>query len=173
MSSATSGPTQPFITKLREVVEAEEAKRVRADSAVAEAERILHEALHAQRVATERHTAAVSTAEAAEAYAAGFAPTAAQATSKDDAQPDSPAAPADPPRAQERSLLQLITDVMNVGEVIPLTEIYERVRPLRPETSKGSTRGSLTHLCQRGIVESVGKALYRLQVIPADYRRHA
>ncbi|MER6503298.1 hypothetical protein ABT218_29065 [Streptomyces sp. NPDC001455] len=171
MSSATSGPAQPLIIKLREIADAEQAHRARADAAVTEAERVLYEARQAQRVAVERHSAAAATVEAAEAYAAGLGTGAAQAGP--DAEACGAAAPAEPPSAPSRSVGSLIVDVLELGQVTQLHVIYQGIRRLRPGTTNSSIRGSLTHLHQRGVVEIVSRGSYRLLKIPEDYQTHA
>ncbi|MFE4801175.1 hypothetical protein ACFRFL_40885 [Streptomyces sp. NPDC056708] len=90
-----------------------------------------------------------------------------------DAEAGGTAAPAEPPGPPSRSVGHLIVDVLELGQVTQLHVIYEGIRRLRPGTTNGSIRGSLTHLHLRGVVEIVSRGSYRLLRIPEDYQTHA
>ncbi|MER6421929.1 hypothetical protein [Streptomyces sp. NPDC001137] len=170
MSNATSTHAQPLITRLRELAEVERTRREAADLAVVEAERALQETQCAQRVAAERHAAVQATVEAAEAYARqqkqSASDTHSRAEQTEQAAAGKPASPSTP----GRSLKRLIVDALNMGEITPLTLIYERVREVRPDAAEKSIRGALANLHTRGTVEIVHRGAYRLVVIPEDYR---
>ncbi|MFF4630024.1 hypothetical protein [Streptomyces griseorubiginosus] len=170
MGNATSTPAQPLITRLRELADVERARREAADLAVAEAERVLQETQHLQRVAAERHAAVLATVEAAEAYVGQQTQDASDIGSRNEQTErlgaDTPATPSTP----GRSLKHLVVDALNVGEVTPLTLIYDRVREVRPDSTASAIRAALATLHKKETVEIVRRGAYRLLEIPEGYR---
>ncbi|MFD3565775.1 hypothetical protein [Streptomyces sp. NPDC058667] len=168
MSSAVGGHAQPLLAKLQDLADVEHARKEQTDVAVVQAERALADAREAQRVATERHSAATAAVTAAEDYFAKFD----AGASPDDVPADSGSTqtPSQPTAAPGRPVSHLILDVLELGRVTPLASIYEGVLRLRPGTSGGAIRGSLTKLHQSGAVEIVSRGVYRLLVIPEDYQ---
>ncbi|MFJ4870524.1 hypothetical protein [Streptomyces sp. NPDC088757] len=148
----------------------ERTRKEQSAAAVVQARQALADTLEADRVAAERHSAAEAVVTAAEDYFAGLG---ADVSSQDAPVDSEPSQAQTPPRsttAADRSVNHLILDVLEIGRITPLKEIYEGVRGLRPGTSGGAIRGSLTKLNQRGVVEIVSRGVYRLLVIPEDYR---
>jgi hypothetical protein len=168
LSSAVDAHAQPLLAKLQDLANVEHARKEQTDVAVVQAEQALADAREAQRVATERHSAATAAVTAAEHYFTGLD----AGASPDGVRADSgPAqAPSQPTTASGRPVTYLILDVLELGHVTPLKSIYEGVRRLRPGTSGGAIRGSLTKLHQSGAVEIVSRGVYRLLVIPEDYQ---
>lgn len=170
MANATSTSAQPLITRLRELADVERARHEAADLAVAEAERVLQETQHLQRVAAERHAAVLATVEAAEAYVGQQAQDASDIGSRDEQTEQPGADAADAPSAPGRSLKHLVVDALDIGEITPLTLIYERVREVRPDSTASAIRAALAALHKRETVEIVRRGAYRLLVIPEAYR---
>ncbi|WP_405894402.1 hypothetical protein OG272_20940 [Streptomyces sp. NBC_00104] len=170
MGNATSTPAQPLIARLRELADVERARREAADLAVTEAERVLQETQYIQRVAAERHAAVLATVEAAEAYAGqqaqGASDTVSHAEQTEQVATDRTASPS----ASGRSLKHLVVDALNVGEITPLTLIYERVREVRPDSTASAIRAALATLHKKETVEIVRRGAYRLLEIPEGYR---
>ncbi|MGQ4363562.1 hypothetical protein [Streptomyces sp. SAS_272] len=171
MSNVTSGPTQPLISRLRQIADAEQTRWLRAEAAVAEAERILQEAREAQRVAAERHAAVMATVEAAEAYAADLDLAGAQHNTAEPESDTAPAAePAAPTSPRPGSVMQLIVDTLEPEKDTELHAIYGNVQRLRPGTTNSAIRSALSQLHKAGSVKLVRRSVYRLLKLPEDYQ---
>ncbi|MFE2557925.1 hypothetical protein ACFXGT_18260 [Streptomyces sp. NPDC059352] len=167
MSSSVGAHAQPLLAKLQDLADVEHARKEQTNVAVAQAEQALADAREAQRVATERHSAATAAVTAAADYFSKLD----VGTSPDDVPADSgpTQTPSQSTAAPGRPVSHLILDVLELGHITPLTSIYEGVLRLRPGTSGGAIRGSLTKLHQSGAVEIVSRGVYRLLVIPEGY----
>ncbi|MBR8642157.1 hypothetical protein KEF29_29610 [Streptomyces tuirus] len=168
MRSATSEPMQALLARFREIVEAEEGRCRAADLAVEEIEAALRRARDAQRVAAERRAEAAAAYETAAAYATGQdrqtqGPTQGGAGTEGDA-PFGEGAPSG------RAVQHLIVDVLEVGQITPLAEIYDGVRRLRPGTTNSAIRSALSGLHKTGSVEIIRRSVYRLLKTPEDYQ---
>ncbi|QFQ98135.1 hypothetical protein F9278_20105 [Streptomyces phaeolivaceus] len=180
MSDSDTKFTLPFIAHLQQIVGIERAQLEKADTAVAdtaaavaEAERILQEALDGQRVAlgeqrvaAERYEAVLATVQAAESYASELGLTDTPPT--DAAEPGADATHPQGP-ASSGTLAHLIVDVLEPGKDITVPEIYEKVWALRPEVANNAVRAALSQLHKAGRVENVRRGVYRLLKLPEDH----
>ncbi|MDX2546159.1 hypothetical protein ACOT81_27415 [Streptomyces sp. WI04-05B] len=172
MSKAAGGPTQPLITRLWQIADAEQARSQQAEAAAVEAERISQELRAAQRVAAERHAAVLATVEAAEAYAAelGLDDTQHDLDAEPEPDPTRPTRPAASAGSKPRSVMHLIVDILELGKVTQLHGIYGDVQRLRPGTTTSAIRSALSQLHKNGSVEIVTRSVYRLLKYPEDYQ---
>ncbi|MEV7678078.1 hypothetical protein AB0O64_05885 [Streptomyces sp. NPDC088341] len=180
MSTTASEPTPPFIARMRQVTDVERARLEKAEATAAEAaatvaevERILREALAGQRVAleerrvaSERHEAALSTTQAAEAYAAWAGFTDTQHTDAAGSESDT----ASPQGSAARALVHLVVDALELGKDTALPTVYEKVRSLRPESTNNAIRATMSQLHKADCVEIVSRGVYRLLKLPEDYQ---
>ncbi|MFF3381334.1 hypothetical protein ACFYXF_51350 [Streptomyces sp. NPDC002680] len=172
MSNPDTGFTLPFIAHLQQILDIEHAQLEKAGTAaadtaaaVAEAERILQEALEGQRVAlgeqrvaAERYEAVLATVQAAESYATELGLTDTQSMATAGAGDD--ATPSQGPTSG--TLARLVMDVLEPGKDISVPDIYAKVWELRPEIAKNAIRAALSQLVKAGHVESVQRGVYRL-----------
>ncbi|MEU0925726.1 hypothetical protein HUF15_31655 [Streptomyces samsunensis] len=165
MATATSSSAHPLIARLRQLADAEQARREAADRSLAEAERVLQQARQAQRVAAERHAAVLATVEAAEAYAVGLSTDAPEAKVTNAHEEPSPANTRETPSA---SLTQLVLDAFEPDGDTTLPMFYERVLKARPGTTESGVRAKLSTLHKSGLVKIVRRGVYRLSKNPEE-----
>ncbi|MEU8719559.1 hypothetical protein [Streptomyces antimycoticus] len=165
MATATSSSAHPLIARLRQLADAEQTRRVAADQALAEAERVLQQARQVQRVAAERHAAVLATVEAAEAYAAGLSNDVPEAKA---ANAHEQASPAHKHGAPSANLTQLVLDSFEPHGDTTLPMLYERVLKARPGTTESGVRATLSTLHKSGFVKIVRRGIYRLPKNPEE-----
>ncbi|MFE9296544.1 hypothetical protein [Streptomyces niveus] len=160
MVATTNSSAHPLIARLRQIAEAEQTRREAADRALAEAERQLQDAQHAQHVAAERYAAVLATVEAAETYATGLS------NDTSDARNSSAQEENSPEEAQDASLTQLVLDSFEPRGDTPLSLLYKRVLNTRPSATESGVRAKLSTLHKAGVVTIVRRGVYRMSNNP-------